>query len=86
MNQVKMEYKKRFSLYNQKRIALIVQERKRKYRGKEKPRYKKRTIWNEKRKNLVHPFAGREGNSTSSERRFYCVTNVKLQHNLCLAL
>ena len=85
MNQVKTEYKKRFSLYHQKVIALIAQERKRKYKVKEKPRYKKK-IWNEKIKNLVHPSAGREGNSTSSERRFYCVTNVKLQHNLCLAL
>ena len=85
MNQVKMEYKKRFSLYHQKRIALIVQERKRKYRGKEKPRYKKRTIWNEKRKNLVHPFAGREGNSTSSERHFYCSKRWKKCHKRKIA-
>ena len=42
MNQVKMEYKKRFSLYHQKVIALIAQERKRKYKVKEKPRYKKK--------------------------------------------
>ena len=44
MNQVKMEYKKRFSLYHQKVIALIAQERKRKYKVKEKPRYKKKNM------------------------------------------
>ena len=84
MNQVKTEYKKRFSLYHQKMIALIAQERKRKYKVKEKPRYKKK-IWNEKIKNLVHPFAGREGNSTSSERHFYCSKRWKKCHKRKIA-
>ena len=54
-----MEYKKskkKFSLYDQKRIALAVQERKRKYEEDKKNPQINKTIWNEKRKKWVHPF------------------------------
>ena len=54
-----MEYKKskrRFSLYDQKRIALAVQERKRKCEEDKKIPKINKAIWNEKRKKWVHPF------------------------------
>ena len=56
---IKMEYKKskkKFSLYDQKRIALAVQERKRKYEEDKKNPDINKAIWNEKRKKWVHPF------------------------------
>ena len=42
----------RFNLYNLKRVALIVQERKRKYKENKKPDINK-SIWNKKRKKWV---------------------------------
>ena len=56
---IKMEYKKsknKFSLFDQKRIALAVQERKRKYEEDKKNPEINKVIWNEKRKKWVHPF------------------------------
>ena len=47
--------KKSFSLYDQKRIALIVQERKRRYEAEKKNPEINKAILNEKRKKWVHP-------------------------------
>ena len=54
-----MKYKKnerRFSLYDQKRIALIVQERKRKYEGEKKIPEINKAIWDNIRKKWEKPF------------------------------
>ena len=57
VNHVKMEYKKkRFSLYNQKRITLIVQETKKKYEEEKKKTDINKAIWIEKRKKWVYLF------------------------------
>ena len=61
MNDIKIEYKNKnknsLSLYNQKRISLIVLERKRKYEEEKKnPRINK-AIWDEKKKKWVYPSA-----------------------------
>ena len=89
-----MEYKKskkKFSLYDQKRIALAVQERKRKYEeDKKNPEINKAT-WNEKRKKWVHPFT-QTGYIQPTVRKVFIdlkdetLTTLKVQGNLCLAV
>ena len=57
-----MEYKnnkKKFTLYDdQRRIGLVVQERKRKFEEDKKNPEVNKAVWNNKRKKWVHPSGG----------------------------